>query len=198
MRPRILFPKPSWKNAFGASSKARRLHLQADQEGLFTCPLINCDSTPFYSKRGCRKHVYTKHGCYYYFDKKPDILIVMPNAYVYKGQIQKQKRSATNSMPSFSKHCKIAVAFRKWISSPGGGGKSVSQSEQLCSKVLKYLKFSCDDIKEDAEIPESVVDYCLGSINLLSHFVEYLQNTWKVGYAGSIGYMNAISHMIDY
>ena len=43
-----------------------------------------------------------------------------------------------------------------------------------------------------------VVDYYSGSLNLLSDFVEYLQNEWKIGYSGLIGYMNAVGHLLDF
>ena len=74
----------------------------------------------------------------------------------------------------------------------------LDNQNKICAKVLKYLKFCCHDIKDDYDIPDSVVDYSLGCINLLSAFVEYLQGTWKMGYAGCIEYMNAISHVIDF
>ena len=137
MQRKNLLAKPEWKNALGAASKPRRLNLEADFEGLFTCPLENCDSNPFYSKRGCRKHVYTKHGWYYYFDKKPEVAQVMPNKLCWKRQITKAKRSATCTMPSFSKGCKLAARFKKWLCSPGGGGKSIGQSEQNMCKSFK-------------------------------------------------------------
>ena len=43
-----------------------------------------------------------------------------------------------------------------------------------------------------------VVDYCLRSLNMLSDFVEYLRNKWKIGYSGIIGYMNALGHLLDF
>ena len=46
--------------------------------------------------------------------------------------------------------------------------------------------------------PKRYVDYCLGSLNMLSDFVEYLQNGWKIGYSGIIGYMNALGHLLDF
>ena len=33
---------------------------------------------------------------------------------------------------------------------------------------------------------------------MLSDFVEYLQNEWKIGYSGIIGYMNALVHVLDF
>ena len=48
------------------------------------------------------------------------------------------------------------------------------------------------------ECTETAVDYCLGSLNMLSDFVEYLQNKWKIGYSGIIGYMNALRHLLDF
>ena len=43
-----------------------------------------------------------------------------------------------------------------------------------------------------------MVDYCLGSLNRLSDFVEYLQNEWKIGYSGIIRYMNSLCHLLDF
>ena len=33
---------------------------------------------------------------------------------------------------------------------------------------------------------------------MLSDFVEYLQNEWKIGYSGIIDYMNALGHLLDF
>ena len=75
--------------------------------------------------------------------------------------------------------------------------KSLSQADQVTSKVLKYAKYSkfCCDVNNSLEI---VIDYCIGSVTMLSDFVAYLQTEWKVGYSGIIGHMNAVNHMLDY
>ena len=65
-------------------------------------------------------------------------------------------------------------------------------------KVLKYLKFCCSCVFLGWNVPEMVVDYCLGSFNMLSDFVEYLQIKWKIGYSGIIGYINALVHLLDF
>ena len=33
---------------------------------------------------------------------------------------------------------------------------------------------------------------------MLPDFVEHLQNEWKIGYSGIIGYMNALGHLLDF
>ena len=63
-----------WKSIEGAFHKARRLHLERDNDDLFRCPLPNCEHDGFVSQRGCGKHVKTKHPWYIYFDAKPKIL----------------------------------------------------------------------------------------------------------------------------
>ena len=60
----------NWKSVEGASVKPRRLHLVKGSDGLDHCPVTGCEHEGFASKRGCRKHVKTKHGWYYYFDEK--------------------------------------------------------------------------------------------------------------------------------
>ena len=59
MMKRIL-SKASWKDAIGATKKPKRLKLLS-HNGLFICPVAYCESEPYQSKRGCRKHVFTKH-----------------------------------------------------------------------------------------------------------------------------------------
>ena len=194
-----MWSKPYWKDALGGNKVARRLKLQENENKLFCCPIQNCDSEPYRSKRGCRKHVYTKHGWYYYFDTKPDVREVFPkiNTRMNK-EIQREKRANTSNMPMFSKESRIAISFRTWLRSPGGSGKDNSQADQITCKLLKYAKFCCHDVNSQWEIPISVIDYCIGSISMLSEFVDYLRDQWKIGYSGIIGYMNAIGHMLDY
>ena len=43
-------------------------------------------------------------------------------------------------MPTFLKTCANGVNFKKWLQSPGGGGKDESQADQLLRRVLKYMK----------------------------------------------------------
>ena len=81
---------------------------------------------------------------------------------------------------------------------PGGGGKMTVQANQTLCKILKYLKSCCSNVSSGWNVPGTVVDYCLGSLNMLSDFVEYLQNEWKIGYSGIIGYMNALDHLLDF
>ena len=72
-----ILSKASWKDVIGATKKPKRLKLLA-HNGLFNCPVAYCKSEPYRSKRGCGKHVFTKHGWYYYFEEKPGIAKVFP------------------------------------------------------------------------------------------------------------------------
>ena len=196
--PATLLPKHVWKNAYGAAKKPRRLHLVPDPDGLFICPVVNCDSNSYRSRRGCRKHVVQKHGWYFYFDSKPSVETVLPEQCTKTRQMQRTKRSNTKEIPMFLRTCSLHKTFKMWLTSPGGGSKSNVQAEQTSCRVLKYLMFCCQDVNDDWEVPEQVVDYCVGSITLISDFITYLQDEWKVGYAGVIGYINSISHVLDF
>ena len=77
-------------------------------------------------------------------------------------------------------------------------GKSLAQSEQIRVRLSKYFKHCCPDMPDKTEIPNSVIDYCLGCVTHLESFVELLSNEWNIGFSGSIGYMNAISHALDF
>ena len=43
-----------------------------------------------------------------------------------------------------------------------------------------------------------VVDFILCSPNLLFKFIDYLQDECKLGHGGRLGYIDAISEMIDF
>ena len=195
---KVLLSKLVWKNAIGASFKPKRLHLVVNEDRKYDCPVHSCDSNSFHSIRGCRKHVYNKHGWYFYFDTKPDIEAVFPERVILKNPLLREKRTSTTPMPSFSKNCQMAKNFQNWLQSPGGGGKSLNQSEQLSSKVLKYTKFCCEDVSPTWELPPTVIDYCIGSVSMMADFINQLQEKWNVGYSGTINYMNALSHFMDY
>ena len=169
MTKRIL-SKASWKDAIGATKKPKRLKLLS-HNGLFICSVAYCKSEPYRRKRGCRKHVFTKHGWYYYFEEKPDIAKVFPEFSTRTNNYQLPKRVKTPNMPMFLKTCVVGVNFKKWLQSLGGGGKGESQADQLLCKVLKYLKYCCADVSLSWDIPESEVDYYLGSAIMISDFV---------------------------
>ena len=192
-----LLSKKVWKNEIGAASKPKRLRLVSDKDGLFNCPIKNCDSESYHSQRGCRKHVYERHGWFYFFEKKPNIEEVLPTCVIAKA-VSKPKRSRTSEMPMFAKDCSFDRSFKLWLCSPVGGLKSYKQSSQISCRVLKYLKFCCQDCCSKWDIPLKIVDYCVGSVSSVSDFIDYLKETWVVGYAGIIGYMNSLSHVLDF
>ena len=86
-------------------------------------------------------------------------------------ELTKQRRSVTSSMPMFLKTCKVSASFSRWLQSPRGGGKILCQAEQITCRVLKFVKFCCNDVLSSWDIPDSVMDYCTGSVNLISEFV---------------------------
>ena len=61
-----ILSKASWKDAVGLPKRLKLL----SHNGLFICPVAYCESEPYRSKRGSRKLVFAKHGCYYYFQEK--------------------------------------------------------------------------------------------------------------------------------
>ena len=196
--PSKLLPKPIWKNAVGAASKPKRLNLTPDKEGFYHCPVQTCDGNVYKTQRGCRKHVYQRHGWFYYFDERPKVEDVLPENSVKNTVMQRTNKSNTRNIPMFLKSCTLHKTFKRWLMSAGGGLKSDVQADQISCRVLKYLKFCCSDSSSAWEIPKTVVDYCIGSVTLLSDFVDHLKDMWAVGYAGIIGYMNSISHMLDF
>lgn len=192
------FSKTVWKDAIGASKKPRRLKLNADSNGFYDCPVEECDHASFKSKRGCRKHTCLHHGWYFYFDQKPDTTEVLPSLQIRTFSKSVKNRVDTTKIPTFDKTCTLRMTFKYWLSSPVGGSKGLVQAEQIVSRVMKFLMFCCEDQESSWNIPNVVTDYCIGSVTLISDFVDNLMNIWGVGIPGVIGYLNSISHLMDH
>ena len=121
MTKRIL-SKPAWKDAIGATKKPKRLKLLS-HNGLFICPVVSCESEPYQNKHGCREHVFTKHGWYYYFEEKPGIAKVFSEFNTRRNNYELPIRVKTSNMPMFLMTCVVRVNFKERLQSSNGGGK---------------------------------------------------------------------------
>ena len=165
--------KIEWSNIDGALPKPKRLHLENDVvDNLYHCPIHLCEHEGFQSQRGCRKHVNNKHSWFFYFDEKPSVDLKLVSS---SSQIGKQ--------------------FTTWLAGSGGGYKKDRPAQHIVNRCLKFLKFCC---KEEEELNFEVVDFSLCSPSLLFKFIDYLHEEWKLGHGGRLGYIDAISELIDF
>ena len=104
-------------------------------------------------------------------------------------------KHAIKLLPLFSLSCDIGEVFTKWLAGSGGGYKKDRAAQQIVSKCFKFLRFCCED---EEDLIFDVVDFSLCSPNLLFKFIDYLQDECKLGHVGRLGYIDAISEMIDF
>ena len=71
----------------------------------------------------------------------------------------------------------------------------VAVTRKIAQPNKKFLRFCCED---EEELTFDVVDFSLCSPNLLFKFIDYLQHECKLGHGGRLGYIDAISEMIDF
>ena len=197
--------KVNWSDIDGASPKPKRLHLEKDEtDSLYHCPIQECDHDGFQSQRGCRKHVNNKHRWFFYFDEKPNSKEItdslklasnFPKESTIQDRTGETTRHAVKLLPSFSLSCDIGEEFTKWLTGSGGGYKKDRAAQQIVKRCFKFLRFCCED---EEEMTFDVVDFSLCSPNLLFKFIDYLQDECKLGHDGRLGYIDAISEMIDF
>lgn len=184
----------NWSGFSGACRKRKRLHLEEDEnDRLFHCPVSSCDHDGFASQRGCRKHVTNKHPWFLYFDEKPKLSIEadsLPNA-----NKEDNFKQGTTTLPCFPTTCEIGESFIKWLTGSGGGSKLLKPAQQIVKRSFKFLKFCCED--ED-ELTYEAIDFSLGSPSMLYKFVDAMQDDWNIGHAGRLGYLDAISELMDF
>ena len=175
-----------------------------ETDSLYHCPVQECDHDGFQSQRGCRKHVNTKHSWFFYFDEKPSSKgitdsLKLASTFPIESTIQDRTRETTKHavklLPSFSLSCNIGEVFAKWLTGSGGGYKKDRAAQQIVTRCFKFLRFCCED---EEELTFDVVDFSLCSPNLLFKFIDYLQDECKLGHGGRLGYIDAISEMIDF
>ena len=190
--------KINWSNIDGASPKPKRLHLEKDEtDRLFHCPIQACDHDGFQSQRGCRKHVNIKHSWFFYFDEKPDLGGLAACAKQSASDVKSSEitMQTVRVLPSFSVSSRIGELFTKWLTGSGGGCKKDHSAQQIVKRCFKFLKFCCED---EEELSFEVVDFSLCSHSLLFKFIDYLQDKCKLGHGGRLGYIDAISELIDF
>ena len=101
------------------------------------------------------------------------------------------------SVACFDITCTLGKEFDKWLVGSGGGCKTQRQAQQVIRKSFKYLKFCFEDDDEE-ELSGDIVDFCLSSPSFIFKFVDAMQSEWKLGHAGRLGYLDAISDLIDF
>ena len=190
--------KVNWSDIDGASPKPKRLHLEKDEtDRSYHCPIQECDHDGFQSQRGCRKHVNTKHGWFYFFDQKPEQEGLVASAKEGADDDKSSKIAIQTGriLPSFPASSQIGESFTKWLSGSGGGCKKDRVAQQIVKRCFKFLKFCCED---EEELSFEVLDFSLCSHSLLFKFIDYLQDECKLGHGGRLGYIDAISELIDF
>ena len=98
-------------------------------------------------------------------------------------------------MPSFSVSSQIGELFTKWLTGSGGGCKKDRAAQQIAKRCFKFLKLCCED---EEELSFEVLDFSLCSHSLLFMFIDYLQDECKRGHGGRLGYIDAISELINF
>ena len=185
-----------WSKIANASPRPKRLHLEEDDvDGLFRCPVQECGHDGFISQRGCRKHVKTKHSWFYYFDEKPSNAHIQAGKSIEDEEKDTKPENMLKSVPTFDRSSSIVEELLSRLTGSGGGCKSERQAQQITSKCLKFLKFCCED---EEELSLDIIDFSLCSPNLLFKFVDTMQDEWKLGHAGRIGYLDAIAELMDF
>ena len=194
--------KLEWSKIDGASSKLKRLHLEKDERNtLYHCPIQVCDHEGFQSQRGCRKHVSTKHCWFYYFVEKPDLssfkdtLEVPVNKLPLTTTDDCTSSQTARTFPAFSVFGQIGQEFTQWLTGSGGGCKKERAAQQIVRRSFKFLKYCCED---EEELSWEIVDFSLCSPSLLFKFVDHLQDKCMLGHGGRLGYIDAISELIDF
>ena len=109
-----------------------------EADSLYHCPIQECDHDGFQSKRGCRKHVNTKHSWFFYFDEKPnskEIDFAMENA--IQDQTSETTKHAVKLLPSLSSSCDIGEVFTKRLTGSGGGCKKERAAQQMVTSCVR-------------------------------------------------------------
>eukprot|EP00112_Aurelia_sp_Birch-Aquarium-sp1_P021084 Seg5583.2 transcript_id=Seg5583.2/GoldUCD/mRNA.D3Y31 product="hypothetical protein" protein_id=Seg5583.2/GoldUCD/D3Y31 len=193
----------NWSKVDGARQQKRTLILRESQDKTYICPVKCCENRAFFSKRGCRKHVDTKHRWYSYFDEKPSEKLIekgikeqQSSSGASKCGDGLKKRADTTKRPYYPISSGIGKKYIEWLCAVCGGGKLESQATQNGIRVMKFLKHCSEDGEE--ELTEEHIDYCIGSAQDICKFIEHIGKEWVLGSSVQFGYLQAITDLIDF
>ena len=119
----------------------------------------------------------------------------VPMVNTIQDQTGETTKHAVKLLPSFSLSCDSGEVFMKWLTESGGGCKKDRAAQQIVTRCFKFLRFCCED---EEGLTFDVLDLSLYSPNLLFNFIDYLQEACKLGHGGHLGYIDAISEMINF
>ena len=89
----------------------------------------------------------------------------------------------------------MGESFLDWLTGCGGGGKLPRDAKQIVSRAFKFLKFCCED---EEVVTDEIMDFSISSPIMLFKFVDALQDDYNIGHSGRVGYLDAISELIDF
>ena len=152
-----------WQNIEGAFEKKRKLKLRASEEdNTFKCPVKYCDHEGFKTERGCRKHIKSRHGWYYFLNEKPNVQDLTKKV-CSANNLGRLNKCRTHDIRSFSKDSEFAKDFCKWLTSMTGGSRPENQTDQIVSRALKFLKSVSSDDLSFEEVTDGIdIDFYLG------------------------------------
>ena len=144
----------------------------------------------FDSRRGCRKHVKTKHPWYIYFDSKPTICTKTDDT---NSELKSLSTSGSKpTLPCWNVNAQFGRSFSAWLQ---------SINEISVTRAFKFLKYCCEQSGEDERSLLStieLVDYFLCSSKFLTDFLDYLESTWQIGQPSRFGYVTGIADLLTW
>ena len=183
-----------WKSFEGARVVRRKLYLRPNDDGIFLCPASQCLHSGFKSKRGCRKHIDTKHEWYFYFDVMP----VVKNEVLMEARRIVSPTVHSKKQPSYSIEVGVGKDFKDWLITPCGGGKNPREATQSTKRAMKFLMHCTGCTEVIDEIDDKFLDCCLGSVSMIVSFLKTIQDEWKMGHTGALNYLKSIGDLMDF
>ena len=183
----------NWFNLDGARKKKRKLYLEADDDGMYLCPVAVCLHVGFKSQRGLRKHITNKHEWYYFFDTQPSV-----KREEAENRLPERRKASTHKQPAFAIDNGCGLEFVRWLQTPCGGGKVLKEAKQIAKRGMKFLMCCVGDSEDGLCAPEHYIDCCVGSPTMLMKFLKVIMEDWRLKSTGALSYMQAISDLCDF
>ena len=89
------------------------------------------------------------------------------------------KRASTIKKPSYSIEEGRGKYFLTWLGTTCGEGKSERESKQIAKRAMKFLMESTGENEESLPLSNDLIDCCIGSPQIIIHFLTILETEWK-------------------
>ena len=107
-------------------------------------------------------------------------------------------KQPNHTIPAFSIEDGVGNLFLRWLCTPCGGGKQITQAKQIAKRAMKFLMASIGESVGETLVTEEYLDCCLVSPSLVINFMQKVTGNWGLSSSAAVNYLKSMTDLLDF